>query len=182
MKRTKALFGILTGIFGRLSGAAIICTCLILTFAGCGKSASEKPSGSSTEKTLVPKNSPDAQQEGKSSATSLSPEQSEMLGFAQQMLRYAATPDSIHILNVPSKPQSFAIKGQATDTYCSLLAQAKKQNNMQAILALIAFSKTNLQSQIAPTDFPSDYGQVTQPLVDLLQAEYHITIKPSNRS
>ena len=109
--------------------------------------------------------------------TSVTPEQQALLGYAAQMLQYASDDAGIHIVNVPQKPASFAIKGPSADMYCSLLKKAKKSADAESVLALLSFYKTTLKSQPADNALP-DYGELKSQLADFLASEYKIVLDP----
>ena len=109
--------------------------------------------------------------------TSVTPEQQALLGYAAQMLQYASDDAGIHIVNVPQRPASFAIKGPSADMYCSLLKRAKKSADAESILALLSFYKTTLKSEPADNALP-DYGELKSQLADFLASEYKIVLDP----
>ena len=180
MKITKSIFGILTGLFRVLPPTVMIGTCLLLMFAGCSKSDLGKKNDGTTADTaaaqkLITENSSESQPNNESQVLSFSSREAKdmLLRDAQQMLRYVSTPDSIHIVNVPGNPSSFTIKGVQAETYSSLLAQTKKRGDMQSILGLISFFKTNFPHP----NYEIHEGTARAALTELLQTDYFVAIK-----
>lgn len=152
----------------------LLATAIALTITACSKQSANAPTAGSKQEASAQQtpNAPTPATE-----KTVTSEQQALLGNAREMLQYASSDEAIHIVNVPRKPASFVIKGQSADTYCLLLKRAKKNADLQSILALLSFYKTTIKSEAADAELPR-YNELSQELTDLLQSQYSIVLDP----